>query len=108
MKTVLLLTACLVCMSARAQRRGVYKDVAIALQQSDKVRVLDLRGQELVSLPASLNSLQNVEVILLGMKLRDLWFYPPAWKNNSILSAFQQEVICIYRAESGRRILLLQ
>lgn len=80
MRVGLLLAACFVCLGAQAQRRGVYIDVATALQQPDKVRVLDLRGQELHSLPLSLNNLRNVEAILVGMKLRNLWFYSCAWK----------------------------
>ena len=80
MKAGLLLASCFVCLSAQAQRRGVYTDFAAALQQPDNVRVLDLRGQKLDSLPTSLNSLRNVEAILIGMKLRNLWLYPPAWK----------------------------
>ena len=80
MKAGLLLASCFVCLSAQAQRRGVYTDFAAALQQPDNVRVLDLRGQKLDSLPTSLNSLRNVEAILIGMKLRNLWLYRPAWK----------------------------
>lgn len=80
MKTLLLLAGCFFCLAAQAQRLGVYSNIPTALQQPDKVRVLDLRGQKLDSLPTSLNSLQNVEVILIGMKLRNLWRYPPAWK----------------------------
>ncbi|WBO83175.1 hypothetical protein [Hymenobacter yonginensis] len=79
-KPALFLIFSLICLSAQAQRRGVYNDLATALQQPDKVRVLDLRGQNLDSLPGSLARLQNVEAILLGMKLRNLWFYPRAWK----------------------------
>ncbi|MCB2407458.1 hypothetical protein [Hymenobacter lucidus] len=80
MKVFLLLLGCFACLGLQAQRRGVYDDVEVALQEPDKVRVLDLRGQELGSLPTSLNNIQNVEVILLGMKLRNLWLYPRAWK----------------------------
>ena len=86
MKAVLLLAGCFACLGAQAQRRGVYRDIATALQQPDKVRVLDLRGQGLDSLPSSLNSLQNVEAILMGMKVRNLWLYPRAWKYKFHLS----------------------
>ncbi len=67
-------------MGAQAQRRGVYTNVALAMRQPDNVRVLDLRGQNLSSLPNSLYRLQNAEVLLVGMKLRNLWFYRPALK----------------------------
>ena len=80
MKAVPLLMGCMAGVEAQAQSRGVYNDLTIALQQRDKVRVLDLRGQHLRGLPDSLDRLQNVEAILVGMKLRNLWLYPPAWK----------------------------
>lgn len=80
MKAALLLVGCFACFGAEAQRRGVYTDMTAALQEPNKVLVLDLRGQNLGTIPPSLNSLPNVEAILLGMKLRNLWFYPPAWK----------------------------
>jgi hypothetical protein len=80
MKIALLLAFCCACLSAQAQRRGVYYDLGAALQQPDKVRVLDLRGQGLKALPPTITSLRNVEAILLSDKLRNLWLYPRSWK----------------------------
>lgn len=73
-----LLVSC--CLSAQAQRRGVYTNLAAALRQPAHVRVLDLRGQYLTSLPPACYSLANLEVILLSDKRRNLWLYPRAWK----------------------------
>ena len=80
MKSLLLLAGCFAFLGTQAQKRGVYTDLATAYQHPDKVRVLDLRGKELRSLSDSINRFQNIEVFLLGMKLRNLWLYRPALK----------------------------
>ena len=50
-----------------------------ALRHPEKVKVLDLRGKKLSTLPAEIGKMKNMEVLLLGEKLRNLALYPPAW-----------------------------
>lgn len=57
----------------------VYKSLHKALKHPEKIRALDLSGLELKGLPKDISKFQNLELLWLGPRLRNLWFYPKAW-----------------------------
>jgi hypothetical protein len=57
----------------------VYKSLQKALRHPEKVRALDLSGQKLKELPTDIAKFQNLELLWLGPRHRNLWFYPKAW-----------------------------
>jgi hypothetical protein len=57
----------------------IYKSLNKALKHPEKVRALDLRGQGLKVLPNDIAKFENLELLWLGPRLRNLWLYPKAW-----------------------------
>jgi hypothetical protein len=58
---------------------SVFVSINGALLNPSKVKVLDLRGKDLKSLSSKIGKFENLEILLLGSKLRNLALYPPAW-----------------------------
>jgi hypothetical protein len=58
---------------------SVFVSINGALLSPSKVKVLDLRGKNLKSLSNKIGKFENLEILLLGSKLRNLALYPPAW-----------------------------
>lgn len=57
----------------------VYTSMRKALRHPEKVLALDLSGQNLRVLPKDIARLQNLELLILGPRRRNLWLYPKAW-----------------------------
>ena len=62
-----------------AQGDSTFTSLRKALNHPNKVKVLDLRGKNLISITDRIGTLKNLEILLLGSKLRNLKLYPPAW-----------------------------
>lgn len=67
------------CLCAELAQDSVFRSLRKAFKTPNEVKVLDLRGQELDSIPVDIVQFKNLGVILLNSKLRNLLFYPKAW-----------------------------
>ncbi|NVO29924.1 hypothetical protein [Hymenobacter lapidiphilus] len=63
-----------------SRRKGIFDNLESAFKYPERVKLLDLRGKNLDSLSSSIAQFKNLEVLLLGSRLRNLWLYPRAWK----------------------------
>ncbi|WP_234369420.1 hypothetical protein [Leptospira santarosai] len=55
----------------KVQEKGTYNDLAKALQNPKDVRILDLRGRELATLPKEIGQLKNLQE--LDLSYNQLW-----------------------------------
>ncbi|EMF83867.1 leucine rich repeat protein [Leptospira weilii serovar Topaz str. LT2116] len=89
----LFILTCFICeLQAEEVEQGTYTDLTKALQNPSKVRVLNLSGQELATLPKEIGQLQNLqELYLNGNQLKTLPSEIEFLKKLKILRLYQNE-----------------